>query len=202
MEKIKLLLVLCLGLSGLSSCSETVPIRVLTYNLWDGGKAFGKYTDRRLEKICEKFKQAYEDEESWDIILIQELWPIKERKNALEDCGYPYIATVEQDYDDIQGRFSSTIVLRYGDKIDTGMRILSRYPLSNPKRHTYVATGSKANAFKDAEYIAHKSVMMVELDHPRIGTLAVFNTHLISTHPHSNYYKEKRFAARGIGGFR
>ena len=175
-------------------------INILTFNIWDGGDAFGLFTDQRLKGICDLFKRAYQSHR-WDIILIQELWPVKERGETLKNCGYPYMGKIDREYDEIEGHLSWATHLIHGDKVDTGLRILSRFPMSEPKRQTYSVNGTGWNlikgyfsdgefSFNDGEYFARKSAMLVTIDHPS-GPLLVANTHLVSSLRHESYHKQK-----------
>ena len=180
-------------------------LKVLSFNVWDGGNAFGIYTDQRIEKICDRFKEAFEDEqEGWDVVLIQELWPIRGRWNGFSQCGYPYYARVERPFDQLKGLLSWIQNRLYGDKAETGLRILSRYPFNRIKRHTYSKNGHLRRVFLDAEYSVSKSVMFVEIEHPTSGKINVFNTHMVSTHLHNsgtNYHKQRLLQFRELSDF-
>ena len=211
-------------------------IQVLTLNLWDGGGAFGKYTDQRLKAVCQLFKEAYRNN-GWDIILIQELWPIKERKDTLKDCGYPYILNGDRTYEEITDFFFQLITPNgayqwlseqlYNDRLDAGLRILSRYPMSNLKRHTYSENGSelrlldtmlgtfvgpahldtyffdlgKVGYTRDAEYVVFKSAMLVTVNHPDMGSILVANTHLISNFQGENYHEQRWLQLQELSEF-
>ena len=182
--------------------AQSEKLRILTLNVWDGGDFFGLYTDERMEKICERFKMAFEDErEGWDVILLQELWPVQVRKYQFRDCGYPYYSSVDREYDEIDsvaGRYLHTF---YGDKADTGLRIIARYPLYGVKRHTYSKNGDHLLIFKDGEYAVRKSAMLVEMEHPIFGTVAIANTHLVSTHPHRSYNMQRKRQVEELADF-
>ena len=206
-----------LSANGLQSDdSEDIrSIQVLTFNLWDVGEAVGEYTDQRIEAVCQLFKEAYQSG-GWDIILVQELWPIKNRKDALKDCGYPHILNADREYNEVIGFFHWLGEKIYGDRIDTGLWILSRFPMSGLERHTYSKNGSRSRiigtmtnqvlgeiiGLQDAEYMASKSAISVTVVLPNIGPILVVNTHLVSnfedTHlvamikgKNNNYYEQR-----------
>ena len=187
----------------LSPSSEA--LRVLSFNVWNGGNALGLYTDQRMEKICDRFQQAFEDEqEGLDIILIQELWPLKESKDQFSQCGYPHYASVEREFDQRKNPLSLMQNLIFGDKFDTGLRILSRYPFRRIKRHSYSKNGHLHRVFLDAEYSIRKSAMFVEIEHPVAGTINVFNTHLVSPHLHNSgtsYHNQRWLQFRELSDF-
>ena len=186
-----------------SNSSET--LRVLSFNVWDGGNAFGIYTDQRIEKICDRFQEAFEDEqEGPDLILIQELWPVRWRWDEFSRCGYPHYARVERPFDQIKNPLSWVQNRLSGDKADTGLRILSRYPFSKVKRHTYSNNGHFHRVFSDAEYSVSRSAMFVEIKHPTAGRINIFNTHLVSTHLHNsgtNYHNQRWLQLRELSDF-
>ena len=193
-------------------------LQVLTFNLWDVGKAAGEYNDQRIRAVCRLFKETYENN-GWDIILIQELWPLRERKDTLKDCGYPYALNLDREYSEVTNPWPYQWITEqtFDDRIDTGLRILSRYPMSDPKRHTYSENGSngrlldtmssfftgkihldfevidlgKVGFTQDAEYIASKSAILVTVEHPEIGPILVVNTHLISNFKDENYHEQR-----------
>ena len=181
-------------------------LRVLTLNVWDGWFAFGDYTDQRFEKICDRFKEAHADGEAgWDVIFLQEIWPVKKRKHAFENCGYPYSGQVDRDYDDITKFYMILAGIILGDKIDTGLKMISRYPLDNFKRHTYSVNGSGwvFHALRDGQYLASKSLMLADLHHPTMGKILLGNTHLISNlvNLDRTYHEERAIQLREMAGF-
>ena len=182
-------------------------IHVLTLNLWDIGKVEGEYSTQRVNAACQLFKEAYKNG-GWDIILIQELWPLKERKDALKDCGYPYVLNVDGKYDEVEGFFLFLAEQLYDDRIDTGLRILSRFRVSDVKRHTYSENGSFGRLLEamvglsqDAEYIASKSAMLATVHHPEVGPILVANTHLVSNFQDENYSEQRWLQLKELSQF-
>ena len=183
-------------------CIQAETLSVLTLNVWDGQNVFGQYTDERLEKICQRFKKSFEDkEEGWDVILIQELWPVIGRRDEFRDCGYPYYASVEREHEEIRSFLSGVLHFLHGDKIDTGLRILSRYPLTPPVRYTYSRNGDPVTVFKDGEAVAYKAAMLAQMEHPTIGNINLINTHLVSSHPHRNYWRQRKLQLEELASF-
>jgi len=180
--------------------SEPKVIKALTYNVWNLGSAGGHYTEQRLRAICGKFKEAAVDPNGWGVIFIQELWP-QSHRNALKNCGYKYVAHVEN----YTARYNNLILwgigLLYGDTIDTGMRILSKYPLGKPKRHTYSENGYFFDAIEDGDWLAAKSAMAVPMYIPGAKTVWLVNTHLVSTNSSNNYHKQRQIQLRELSIF-
>ena len=193
-------------LSSTVQSTSVAPLRVLTLNVWDGGFVFGKYTEQRLEKICERFKAAYADTKAgWDVIFLQEVWQLKKRKNTFEDCGYPYSGKIDREYDDVTEFTMVLAGIIFDDKIDTGLKIISRYPLSNFKRHTYSVNGSGwiFHYLEDGEYLASKSLMLADLAHPTMGKILLGNTHLVANHYHlgRTYHEQRATQLKELAAF-
>ena len=195
-------LLLAFFVETIAAVASSDQLKVLTLNVWEGRGAFGEYTDQRFEKICKRFKESYTDEEAgYDVIFLQEIWPVRIREHAFENCGYPYSARVDRDYRDIPlGLFVGAIRLRYGDKLDTGLKILSRYPLGDTKRHTYTVNGLKRHFLRDGEYAASKSVMLAGLFHPA-GKILLANTHIVSNYKHDNYAGQREIQLQELADF-
>lgn len=196
----KMLLLLCLGLLQHGAADAKTRIKALTFNVWDVGFANGFYNPNRLAAICKKFKEESEKADGWDVIFVQELWP-QSRKNALTHCGYPYVAHVEN----YSARYSNLIMLGLslfqGDVIDTGLRVLSRYPLGRPRRHTYSENGNFFDTIEDGDWLAAKSAMAVPMFVPGEKPVWLVNTHLVSVNKYTNYHEQRQLQLRELSEF-
>lgn len=201
MLKARFLTLLALFTSpALAAHDPAQSLKVLTYNVWDVGFAGGEYTPERLEKICARLQaEAAKPGEGWDVVLIQELWP-SSRSSALDNCGYPHSQHVER----FRARMAQPhmwILRATGDLLDTGIRVLSRYPLGEPTRHTYSRNGYLRYTLNDGDWLARKSVMLVPLEHPTLGRVWIGNTHLVSRNEHTNYFFQRLQQVRELGAF-
>ncbi len=160
-------------------------MKVLTFNIWNifNADAVGQ----RMAAIKKVLGQAASDPEGWDVILMQEIWSLKERE-ALGDCGYPYVAEAEGYW----ARPSNWLGATFGLQIDSGLKILSRYPVLETRRRIYSARGDKRRGFKDGEYFIRKSALAAKLDHPEWGPIWAVDTHLIAAYPDQLYAAKRK----------
>jgi len=142
--------------------SKTILISVLTLNIWGlpGGKNLGlaPFKEGRLRGICEELKKG-----KWDAVFLQEVWQLEDRK-MLSQCGYPHFL----DFNDPKL------------PIDSGLLILSRYPLEKAQRLTYPPLDLDSSILEEGEALARKSADLVQMTHPEVGSLWLANTHLVS----------------------
>jgi len=139
-----------------------VPVlQILSLNIWGlpdaGFRVLSPLREERVALICEELKRG-----SWDVVLLQEAWVTKDRE-TLRYCGYPHFL----DLDD------PTLVS------DSGLIILSRYPLERGERLQYGNSADPGSVFTDGEAFARKSALVARVNHPD-GAFWVGNTHLIS----------------------
>jgi len=157
-------------------------VSVLTYNIWGLGTdanhrgAFYEFSisndiDSRVAKICEILKNG-----PWDIVSLQEVWRVRDRK-FLKNCGYEY--SVDND------------AVRFLGLPDSGLMILSRYPVQYYERLPFQKNGSWRN-LQDGEIFVYKSALYAVVDHPQIGPITVSNVHTVSSFSHASYSEERR----------
>lgn len=178
-------------------------LKVLTFNV-GGLSPFGKITspddDKRLRSIClELGKQDY------DVVLLQEVWTKGYRK-LFKKCGYPYSLSREMisglEYKWKRGlltlgklkliarSYATLFPKNYG--FDTGLMILSKFPLVEAKLHRFLFNGIEDRAFKDGEFPVNKGALGAVVRHPDMGDLFVVNTHLVSNYEDENYVSQRR----------
>lgn len=173
-------------------------LKVLTFNV-GGLSPFGRFTspenDRRLRSICRELKKT-----EYDVVLLQEVWTKGYRK-LFSECGYPYslskekISGLELKWKKglltlrklklIARSFSTLFPKSYG--FDTGLMILSKYPLTKGKILRFETNGKEERAFIDGEFPVNKGALGATLKHPFLGDLFIVNTHLVSNYPDENY---------------
>lgn len=148
-------------------------VSVLTLNIWGlpdiGFKILSPLRKERVAAICAKLKEASARRNGWDIVLLQEVWVEKDRRN-LQKCGYPFYAEVEDG----------------SLPLDTGLLVLSKYKIIETERLTYPALLRFNLSEEDGESFARKSALLVKIEHPGIGNLWVANTHLVSQYSQTN----------------
>lgn len=142
--------------------SKTILLSVLTLNIWGlpGGKNLGlaPFKEGRLRGICGELKKG-----KWDAVFLQEVWQKEDRK-ILKNCGYLY------SLDSNDPRLP----------IDSGLLLLSRYPLQKAQRLTYPPLELNSSVLEEGEAIARKSADLVQMDHPDGGPIWLAHTHLVS----------------------
>lgn len=148
-------------------------ILALTFNLWGipdfGFQVLAPLREERIAKVCEELNKS-----KWDIVLLQELWVLKNRDKLLK-CGYPHAV-------DLENRKIP---------IDSGLLILSRYPVEKASRLTYPAPPLTTTPSDDGEDLVRKSAIAARVLHPD-RPFWVANTHLVAQYTDSDPYLERR----------
>ncbi|MGE4231756.1 MAG: endonuclease/exonuclease/phosphatase family protein [Bacteriovoracia bacterium] len=154
-------------------------ISVLTINVWGLPNFFIKKQalskNERINQICKILKASSPDELGWDVIFLQEVWELSDRRK-LADCGYSH--TADLDYMDF----------------DSGVMILSRYPIEEDsiERLEFSENGFFSRLFKDGEFLTHKSAIIAKIVHPKFGPIWFANTHLVSAYESEDIYISQR----------
>lgn len=177
-------------------------LKILTLNV--GALApFGKITSpqavKRLKKICQKLEQS-----DYDVVFLQEVWTQGYRK-LFKKCGYPYALESEKEAGLISKlkrgevsikklkliarSFKLLFPSRYG--FDTGLMILSRYPLSQIAMRRFAINGVEERSFSDGEFPVNKGVLGATLSHPVLGNVFLANTHLVSEYQNYSYNDQR-----------
>ena len=147
--------------------NEVILFSVLTLNIWGlPGLNFvgpAPFREQRLKKICQELKRNSDSTSGWDAVLLQEAW-LKEDRRFLTQCGYDHSLDLNSD----------ELV------IDSGLMILSKYPLSNEQRLTYPPIALDPDVVSEGEALARKSANLVKISHPKLGEVWLGNTHLVS----------------------
>ncbi|MCK5016343.1 MAG: endonuclease/exonuclease/phosphatase family protein [Candidatus Peribacteraceae bacterium] len=122
-------------------------VKVLTFNTW--GIPFNSTKKARIGALSNHIKKL-----DVDIILLQELWELKDYNTIVKECGYPYVT----EY----GRFP--YIGNYA-----GMAILSKYPIVKTEKIDYHWRGLIPDYVKAA---MHSEIIVAG------RKISVFNTHL------------------------
>ncbi len=159
-------------------------MKVLTFNIWN--IFFAAHVPERMAALEKVLSAAAARADGWDVVLLQELWSRKARA-AFGAGGYPFAAEVE-DYNRPLGWLGAVL----GIQVDSGLKILSKYPVLEVRRRTYSKRGSLWRVFRDGEVLARKSALAAKLEHPAWGPLWVVDTHLIAAYPDRAYTSRRK----------
>jgi len=155
-------------------------MKVLTFNIWNMPKA--RFVPERMAALSATLEAAARDASGWDVVLLQELWT-KTAREAFGNAGYPYAAEAENYWRFPLGWIGAPL----GLQIDSGLKILSKYPVLEVRRHIYKKRGKLTRIVTDAEVAARKSALAAKLDHPEWGPVWAVDTHLIAAYPDEPY---------------
>lgn len=131
--------------------SETAQFKILSYNIWALPVPFGHEIEKRIKKLSKHLND-------FDIILLQEAF--HSESHSLEK----------------QANFNYSFFHNNSSlfKLNSGLGILSRYPIVNVQFMPF-------SACEGLECFANKGVLFVRLKHPELGYLDIFNTHFHSS---------------------
>jgi endonuclease/exonuclease/phosphatase family metal-dependent hydrolase len=169
-------------------------MKVLTFNIWN--IVFAKRIPERMAAIGRVLEAAARDPAGWDVVLLQELWSRKARA-AFGDAGYPHVAEAER----YGARPLGWLGAAFGLQVDSGLKILSKYPVLEVRRHIYSKRGRLTRAFTDGEVFARKSALAAKLDHPAWGPVWVIDTHLIAAYPDEPYTTRRKIQLMELHDF-
>ncbi|CEP08862.1 hypothetical protein [Parasitella parasitica] len=113
--------------------------------------------------------------EDYDIITLQEIW-------------------VSKDFELIKEAVKQTLPYAkyfYSGALGSGLAILSRFPIISTSYHRYALNGNPLK-FLHGDYYVGKGVGSALVNHPVIGLLEVFNTHLHAGYGPKDQYKAHR----------
>ncbi|EIN13859.1 DNase I-like protein [Punctularia strigosozonata HHB-11173 SS5] len=132
-------------------------LRVFTLNCW-GLKWVSKHRNERVAAIASLLANS-----DYDIVALQELW-------------------VTSDYAKIRAAVSASFPhARYfhSGALGSGLAIFSRFPVVGTTIHPYSLNGSPMDVMSGDWYVG-KAAASILVDHPEVGYLQIFNTHLYS----------------------
>ncbi|KAG8732193.1 phospholipase C type enzyme [Ceratobasidium sp. 423] len=132
-------------------------IRVLTLNCW-GLKFVSKDRVVRTRAIGDEIAAS-----NYDIVGLQELW-------------------VQADYDYIKSKVAHKLPYsKYflSGALGAGLAIFSRFPIQSTSLHPYSLCGSPLDV-AGGDWFVGKAVVSAIIDHPLLGEVEIFNTHLFA----------------------
>ncbi|KAI9301343.1 Endonuclease/exonuclease/phosphatase [Cunninghamella echinulata] len=142
---------------------------ILSLNCW-GLYIVSKQRQFRLKAIAEAIHQS-----AYDIVTLQEVW-------------------VQKDFEYIKNINSINLPYAkyfHSGALGSGLVILSKYPIIFTHYHQYTLAGRPLKVFH-GDYYVGKGVGSACIEHPIIGTLEVFTTHLHAGYGKLDEYKGHR----------
>ena len=145
--------------------------KVITFNTWLleilGNDVASDIPERR-ERIIEALIEL-----DADVISLQEVWPVKHRDFLIEHLSehYPYCV-----FDDSKSGFFKLFA--------DGLMIFSKHPIENHASHASQGCGRPSHTLRFSEYtrldeaFISKGAIHVEIRHPQLGIIDVYNAHL------------------------
>ncbi|TDL28073.1 DNase I-like protein [Rickenella mellea] len=131
-------------------------IRVLTLNCW-GLKYVSKNRRKRIQAITNELARA-----AYDIVALQELWVFADYelvRNSVPQLSY--------------SKFF------YSGALGSGLALFSRFPIIDATIHPYSLNGSPIDVAA-GDWFVGKAAARVLIEHPVLGLVEVFNTHLFA----------------------
>ncbi|KAI8092679.1 Endonuclease/exonuclease/phosphatase [Halteromyces radiatus] len=148
---------------------EANKLSVLSLNCW-GLYLVSRKRKFRLEAIAEAIRQL-----SCDIVTLQEIW-------------------VYQDFNHLKNHVSTELPYAkyfYSGALGSGLAILSKYPITYSSYFRYTLAGRPLKVFH-GDYYVGKGCASVCLEHPLVGVIQVFTTHLHAGYGKSDEYRGHR----------
>ncbi|OBZ87048.1 Inositol phosphosphingolipids phospholipase C [Choanephora cucurbitarum] len=144
-------------------------LTVLSLNCW-GLYVVSKKRKFRLEAIADKISQ-----EDYDLVALQEVW-------------------MPSDVELIQQKTQSTLPFAkhfYSGALGSGLVILSRFPILSSSYLQFSLAGRPFKIFQGDFYVG-KGLGSVCIDHPDIGLVDVYTTHLQASYGQKDDYEAQR----------
>ncbi|CAO3646910.1 unnamed protein product [Cunninghamella blakesleeana] len=142
---------------------------ILSLNCW-GLYIVSKQRQLRLKAIADTIKQS-----TYDIVTLQEVW-------------------VQKDFEYIKNINSINLPYAkyyHSGALGSGLVILSKYPIVSTHYYPYTLAGRPLKIFH-GDYYVGKGFGSACIDHPIIGIVEVFTTHLHAGYGKSDEYKGHR----------
>ena len=184
-------LLLCFMLIFSSSGALAEEFKIVTFNVYMkpeiGNESF---PTQRMNAICHVLKnKSHKHNNDWDVVLLQEVWTVGARK-ILKDCGYQYSVDIGEGHWNVseagkhQGEDYRPMPGSHGQELslDSGLLILSRFPVLKALRYQFNNGGHLTSVFKDGERLVNKSVYLAQLQLNNGEKIWIANTHLIANY--------------------
>lgn len=133
---------------------------------------------------------------SYDIITLQEVWVQKDYEYLVEKLRYNlphakffYRYIIHFFFFFVHRNLSLYII--YSGALGSGLAIFSKYPIISTAYHPYVLNG-KPLKLLHCDYYVGKGCATATVDHPQLGLLDIYNTHLHAGYGPEDPYKAHR----------
>ncbi len=152
-------------------------MKVLTFNIWNfPGSAHRR---ARMAAIAATLRGG-----DWDAVLLQELWPVGERRqfdgpplDGAADMEHPWTRPANW----LAAPFA---VFGRGWIVDTGLRILTRTPIRDTRHIYYPGSPSNRGLFR-------RGALAVKIEAGGLGPVWLVNTHLVHATRHGQRNPER-----------
>lgn len=172
----KSVLIFILFLTQVVSASEFKVVTLNVYRKPEIGVDF--FATERMNKICEVLKdKEHPNNADWDVVLIQEAWTVGSRK-ILKDCGYPHVLDIGSGL----WRAGWGVRHRRELNLESGLLILSRFPIKKSLRYEFKNEGRLFRVFSDGEKVTAKSLYLAQFELPEGKKIWIANTHLVANY--------------------
>ncbi|CAH2354362.1 inositol phosphosphingolipids phospholipase C [[Candida] railenensis] len=146
-------------------------VKLLTFNCW-GLKYISSLRKERLQAIAERLAHPTNDDESYDIVALQEIWCEEDWSFISDLCKeeYPY-----------RRIFKSGIIS------GPGLAILSKIPIESTFLYRFPING-RSSAFFRGDWYVGKSISVTVLNNPHVNgfiPIAILNSHMHA--PYGNH---------------
>ncbi|KAI9246736.1 Endonuclease/exonuclease/phosphatase [Phascolomyces articulosus] len=148
---------------------NTSELSILTLNCW-GLNIVSKERRFRLQAIADAISQA-----DHDIVTLQEIW-------------------MWEDFDYLKQQTRATLPYAkcfYSGALGSGLAILSKYPIVSTSYFRYSLAGRPLKVFHGDFYVG-KGCGSACIEHPDIGVLEIFTTHLHAGYGNADEYEGHR----------
>ncbi len=160
----------------ISTIAVAGEFKVLTYNIYRKPEPFGMgdtHAAKRVKHLCKVLRTT-----DYDVIMLQEVWLAKDRKN-LAKCGYDFSVDIGVIDNDLPGRAAQ---VGREQNLETGLLLLSRYPIKKVIKKFYADRGNWRRIFIDGESIVSKAVYAAQIQISSLKNVWFVNTHLVANY--------------------
>lgn len=153
-------------------------------------------TRQNIKKFC-----ADTELKNYDVILLQEVWLKEYRKLVKDNCGFGYIADLNESsglinkYNNLKSPFLKILANSFKSifknyQTDSGLMILSRHEILKTTKMSYSENGSE-EYFMDGEIAVSKGAIGAFVSFHK-QKIFIATTHLVSDYPDHEYFSQRQ----------